>query len=58
MNDGRRHGVRIAGAKPCVSSGSALAIAVSNGDDRSLRWAIVDRALAWMYVIYFALFRS
>ena len=57
MNDRRHCGVRVEGAKYGVSFGSALAIAVSYGNDHSLLWAIVDGLLGWIYVIYFALFR-
>jgi hypothetical protein len=58
MNDGRRCGLRIDAVESGVSLGAAPAIAVSNGDNRTSRWAAVDGALDRMCVIYFALFRS
>jgi hypothetical protein len=58
MNDGRYYGVRVEGAKYGVRFGSALAIAVSDGNDRSLLWTIVERLFSSIYVIYFAVFLS
>ncbi len=58
MNARRFYGVRAEGAKYGVSFVLAPAIAVSYGNDHSLLWAIVDGLLGWIYVIYFALFRS
>jgi hypothetical protein len=51
-------GAPIRGAKYGVSSGSALAIAVSHGNDRSFLWPIVDALLGPIYVICFANFFS
>jgi hypothetical protein len=58
MNGSRYYGVRVEGAKYGVSFGSALAIAISYSNDRSILWAIIDGILGWIYVIYFALFRG
>jgi hypothetical protein len=58
MADGRSYGFRIEGAKYGVSFGSALAIAISYTNNHSILWAIIDGILGWIYVIYFALFRS
>jgi hypothetical protein len=58
MNGDRSYAVRVEGAKYGVSFGSALAIAISYANDRSILWAIIDGILGWIYVIYFALFRS
>ena len=41
-----------------VSFGSALAIAISYTANHSILWAIIDGVLGWLYVIYYALFRS
>jgi hypothetical protein len=40
-----------------VSFGSALAIAISWSEHRSILWAIVHGFLSWLYVLYFALTR-
>ena len=58
MNGNRAYGIRMEGAKYGVSFGSALAIAMSWTANHSILWAIVDGVLGWIYVIYFALFRS
>lgn len=58
MNGNRYYGVRVEGAKYGVSFGSALAIAISYTTNHSILWAIIDGILGWLYVIYFALFRS
>jgi hypothetical protein len=58
MNGNRYYGVRVEGAKYGVSFGSALAIAISYTANHSILWAIIDGILGWLYVIYFALFRS
>ena len=58
MNGNRYYGVRVEGAKYGVSFGSALAIAISYTTHHSILWAIIDGILGWLYVIYFALFRS
>ena len=52
------YGVRIEGAKYGVGFGSALAITISYVNNHSILWAIIDGVLGWLYVIYFALFRS
>ena len=41
-----------------VGFGSALAMVLSYGANHSIFWAIVDGILSWIYVIFFALFRS
>jgi hypothetical protein len=56
MNGRRYYAVRIEGAKWGVGFGSALAIAISYTNHRSILWAIIDGILGWIYVLYFALF--
>jgi hypothetical protein len=58
MNGNRYYGVRVEGAKYGVGFGSALAIAISYTANHSILWAIIHGILGWLYVIYFALFRS
>jgi hypothetical protein len=58
MNGNRYYGVRVEGAKYGVGFGSALAIAISYTANNSILWAIIHGILGWLYVIYFALFRS
>jgi hypothetical protein len=58
MADNRYYGVRVEGAKYGVGFGSALAIAISYTNNHSMVWAIIDGILGWLYVIFFALFRS
>ena len=58
MEGNRYYGVRVEGAKYGVGFGSALAIAISYTANHSILWAIVHGILGWLYVIYFALFRS
>jgi hypothetical protein len=58
MNGNRYYGVRVEGAKYGVGFGSALAIAISYTANHSILWAIIHGILGWVYVIYFALFRS
>jgi hypothetical protein len=58
MNGNRYYGVRVEGAKYGVGFGSALAIAISYTANHSIIWAIIHGILGWLYVIYFALFRS
>jgi hypothetical protein len=58
MNGNRYYGIRVEGAKYGVSFGSALAIAISFTTNDSILWAIIHGILGWLYVIYFALFRS
>jgi hypothetical protein len=58
MNGSRYYGVRVEGAKYGVGFGSALAIAISYTTNHSILWAIIDGIFGWLYVIYFALFRS
>jgi hypothetical protein len=58
MNGSRYYGVRVEGAKYGVSFGSALAIAISYTANHSILWAIIHGILGWLYVIYYALFRS
>ncbi len=44
-------------AKAGISFGTALAIAISWGQNHSILWAIVHGVLSWFYVVYFALTR-
>lgn len=54
----REYRIDIQGAKYGIGFGSALAIAISYTNNRSILWAIIDGILGWIYVLYFALFRS
>jgi hypothetical protein len=54
--NGRGYRVRVEGVKYGASFGSALAIAISYANHRSVAWAIIDGILSWVYVIYFVLF--
>jgi hypothetical protein len=56
--NGRAYSVRVEGAKYGASFGSALAIAISYTTNHSILWAIIDGILSWLYVVYFALFRT
>jgi hypothetical protein len=58
MPGSRYYGVRVEGAKYGVGFGSALAIAISYSNNHSILWAIIDGLFGWLYVIFFALFRS
>ena len=58
MNGNRYYGVRVEGAKYGVGFGSALAIAISYTANHSILWAMIHGIFGWLYVIYFALFRS
>lgn len=58
MNGNRFYGVRVEGAKYGVGFGSALAIAISYTANHSILWAIIHGILGWLYVVYYALFRS
>jgi hypothetical protein len=56
--NGRAYSVRMEGAKYGVSFGSALAIAISYTTNHSILWAIIHGIFSWLYVLYFALFRT
>jgi hypothetical protein len=58
MNGSRGYSVRVEGAKYGVSFGSALAIAISYTTNHSILWAIIHGIFSWLYVVYFALFRT
>jgi hypothetical protein len=58
MNGTRGYSVQVEGAKYGVSFGSALAIAISYTANLSILWAIIHGIFSWLYVIYFALFRT
>jgi hypothetical protein len=58
MPESRYYGARVEGAKYGIGFGSALAIAISYSNNHSILWAIIDGVLGWLYVIFFALFRS
>jgi hypothetical protein len=58
MNGSRYYVVRSEGTKYGIGFGSALAIAISYTANKSILWAIIHGILGWLYVIYFALFRS
>jgi len=40
-----------------ISFGSALAIAISWSLHKSILWAILQGALSWIYVVYYAVTR-
>ncbi len=44
-------------AKAGIGFGSALAITISWGVNKSILWAIVHGILSWLYVIYYAIKR-
>jgi hypothetical protein len=50
-------GIRVEGANYGIGFGRALVIAISYAN-HSILWAIIDGILGWLYVIYFAPFRS
>jgi hypothetical protein len=45
-------------ARSGITFGSALAIAISWSANKSILWAIIHGLLGWIYVIYYALFKS
>lgn len=45
-------------ARTGITFGSALAIAISWSANKSIVWAIIHGLLSWIYVIYYALFKS
>jgi hypothetical protein len=57
-SSGYHYVVKSETAKYGVGFGSALAIAISYTTNKSILWAIIHGLLGWLYVIYFALFRS
>ena len=59
MNDHVRvTGISARGAaRAGISFGSALAIAISWSNHRSIFWAIVQGFFGWLYVIYYAFTR-
>ncbi len=54
----QNYNVRLQGAKYGVGFGSALAMAISYSNNHSIFWAIIDGIFGWLYVIFFAVFRS
>jgi hypothetical protein len=58
INGSRGYSFRVEGAKYGVSFGSALAIAISYTTNHSILWAIIHGIFSWLYVVYFALFRT
>jgi len=50
--------IRAEAAKSGITFGSALAIAMSWSANKSILWAIFHGLLGWIYVIYYALFKS
>jgi len=45
-------------ARTGITFGTALAIAISWSANKSILWAIVHGIFSWLYVIYYALFKS
>jgi hypothetical protein len=45
-------------ARTGITFGTALAIAISWSANKSILWAIIHGVLSWLYVIYYALFKS
>ncbi|MEN8236953.1 MAG: hypothetical protein ABFQ95_05365 [Pseudomonadota bacterium] len=41
-----------------ISFGTALAIAISFNQNRSVLWAIIHGFFSWLYVIYYLLFKT
>jgi hypothetical protein len=41
----------------CLSFGSALAIAISFNQNKSVLWAIIHGFFSWVYVFYYLLFK-
>ena len=44
-------------ARTGITFGTALAIAISWSNHKSILWAILHGLFSWIYVIYFALIR-
>ena len=44
--------------KAGIGFGTALAITISWGVNKSILWAIVHGFLSWIYVLYYALLRG
>jgi hypothetical protein len=44
--------------KAGVSFGSALAICISWSANKSILWAIIHGIFSWLYVIYYALWKT
>jgi hypothetical protein len=44
-------------AKAGITFGTALAIAISWSQHKSILWAILHGILSWLYVVYYALTR-
>ncbi|WP_254412562.1 hypothetical protein [Dyadobacter diqingensis] len=40
-----------------IGLGSAIAVAISWSENRSIMWAIIHGIFSWLYVIYYALNR-
>ena len=45
-------------AKSGIGFGTALAIAISWSQNKSILWAIIHGVLSWFYVVYFAIVRD
>ena len=45
-------------AKSGIGFGTALAIAISWSQNKSILWAILHGVLSWFYVVYFAIVRD
>ena len=41
-----------------IGLGSAIAVAISWSQNKSIFWAIIHGILSWLYVIYYALTRN
>jgi hypothetical protein len=54
----RVYSIRTEGAKYSVGFGSALAMVISYTANHSILWAIIHGIFGWLYVVYFALFRT
>lgn len=44
--------------KTGITFGTALAITISWSANHSILWAIIHGVLSWLYVVYYAFFRS
>jgi hypothetical protein len=56
--NGTVYSYRTEGARYGIGFGAALAIAISYTNNHSILWAIIHGFFSWLYVIYFALFKT
>ena len=56
--DSRFGTMRTAFIKYGIGYGAAAAMVLSYSANKSILWMLIDGWLSWIYVIYFALFKS